>query len=180
MITIEQLFAIRVYEKELGPLKTLSMLNKSDVYNIYLSESSSVQEAHTATSTRFLFEELMLKLFIIKGGKPQQSFPYYFHIANEPNENILAYFKDPEYIKIPLSNFDKDTISFTFGNSGVAFFRRDNHPTRRKLYILDEFIQVLNDYGTMVNYNDTNDFLEMHLWDTGILKDYKRFVCASR
>lgn len=179
MITIEQLYAIRVYEKQLGPLKTLSMLNKPDAYNVYLLESSSMQEAQTATSLRFSFEELMLKIFVAKGGRPRQSFPYYFHIANEPHQDILAYFKDPEYIKIPLSAFDKDTISFTFGNSGIAFFRKDNHPTRRKIYLLDEFVKILNEYGTTVNYNNINDFLEMHLWDRDILNDYKRFVYTS-
>jgi hypothetical protein len=53
-------------------------------------------------------------LFIEKGGKPTREAPHYMVV--EACEWLNSRYIDGYYVKIPIEEFDLNTISFTYGN----------------------------------------------------------------
>ncbi len=65
-----------------------------------------------------------------------------------------------------ISDFNPDTISFTYNKSFETYFRRDNHPTRRKIYTIDEIGNVLDQNG------EPEDYCEVQVWSNLEILDY--------
>lgn len=109
---------------------------------------------------RIGIEEIMLRLFKKKGGVPRLEHAHYFTL--ERADYFFRLYERPKCIKIPVSLFEKSVISFTFGDSFEVFFT-STHPTRRKLYTLEEINEIMNIY-----YHDKKEqpfYIEMQLWD---------------
>jgi len=59
---------------------------------------------------------------------------------------------------LKVSEFCPAHISFTYEKSFDTYFRKDNHPTRRKIYTVNEIGNILNQYG------EPDDYCEMQVW----------------
>ena len=143
---LDDMFAYRFYEKRDGPLVSLMYYDDQTVTAI--GQKAGITNIHEIYNNRRLIEDLLLRMFIRAGGRPTLSFPYYAAVYRElPENNVLHMrFDEPECICIPMYAFSKDQVSFTYGQSPRAFTRKDNHPTRRKLYMWQDIEKVMDDY----------------------------------
>ncbi len=166
---LSELFAYRFYEKKDGPFVSLMHFDKSDIGKLGYEEGIvNISEIY---ENRKKLEKMLRRVFIRQGGKPCLEYPYYAAIYDKlPKTNQLhVRFKEPECIKIPMYAFKKTDVSFTYCQSPRAFTRKDNHPTRRKLFMWDEAEVILNKYP-FLEIEDT--WLEMQIWNDEVLKYY--------
>ncbi|WP_270564204.1 HD domain-containing protein [Clostridium beijerinckii] len=168
-LKLDDLYAYRFYEKKDGPLVTIRQFNREEISDIgYRAGITNIQEIY---QNRIIIEDLLLKLFIKKGGQPKLKYPYYAAVYCElPKSNQLhVRFDEPECIKIPMSAFAKEHVSFTYGQSPRALTRKDNHPTRRKLLMWDEVEKVINEFP----FDENEDiWIEMQIWDESVIRQY--------
>lgn len=108
-----------------------------------LLDHKSIEDKESYLVQRTTVEEIMLSLFRRKGGNPQLKYAHYFSVGQY--DELISFYKYPCAIKIPISCFDKDKISFTFGDSFYAFFV-SRHPTKRKIYMVNEIEEMMNTY----------------------------------
>lgn len=106
---------------------------------------------------RSMVEDMMLSLFLKRGGNPRINYAHYFSVNS--CSLISEKYENPHCVKFPISCFAKDVISFTYYDSFKAFFF-SKHPTKRKIYTLDEIQSVIDEYSF-----PTGGFIEMQLWD---------------
>lgn len=170
---INDLFAYRFYGKGTDPTDTISNLGEGELADM-IYRNKSQEEIKELISYRKAKENMMYKMFLRKGGKPKIKYPLYFAIFDKmPDEHsIKDRHPNSDMIRIPVNKFDYNTISFTYGLSYYALQRKDNHPTRRKLYMLDEINDIINEYGLIPynQYTDDHMFVELQVWETDILK----------
>jgi hypothetical protein len=71
-------------------------------------------------SNRRMIENWLYGAFMKKDGRPERRNPYYM-ILGECNDS-KNWFNHMDNIKIPLDEFNMDTVSFTYGDSLPTFF----------------------------------------------------------
>ncbi|GHU36503.1 hypothetical protein FACS1894105_06960 [Clostridia bacterium] len=162
--------AYHYFEKEDGPLACLCSIPYEQAISISHKKYHTHDDRIYYLKQRMMFEELMLKSFIKKGGDPQKRYAYYFTI-NEKGF-LETYFKNPDYLIVPVSCFDPKTISFTYGDSFYTYTRKDSHPTSRKVYTLNEIIEIIELYGTEFPDDQWYGFIEMQVWDDQTIRSY--------
>lgn len=173
-MSIYDLKAYHYFEKKDGPMASLSKLAFEEAVKLDFKNYDNVKAKETHMKKRFLYEKLMYNSFKSKGGNPKQSFPYYFSIGKD--DRITYLYKNPAYIAMDITNFEPEVISFTYCDSFYTYERRDNHPTRRKIYTLGEIDSIIEQYGMPY----TDDYwpwpyvLEMQVWDDVDMKNYIR------
>lgn len=165
--------AIHYYDaKAGGPLGCLRSMRQEDIQQVQHKFITTSQEQQEYMRLREAVEKMMYRSFLRKGGKPKQSFAYYFCVGKK--EILKRYYTNPASIAIPISYFDPSVISFTYCDSFLTYSRTDNHPTRRKLYTVDEIGKVIDDYGVDFDEDDYMALIEMQLWDTTPLYNFCR------
>lgn len=166
---LDEFHAYRFYERKEGPLSSIRNLTFKEA--LERGQQCGIRNMEDIYYNRVDIENLLYKMFINKGGKPQTEYPYYAAIYNElPKDNkLFVRFNEPDCIKIPLNAFPKDCVSFTYGRSPKALTRKDGHPTRRKLYLWDEAEWVINNIQFV---EDEELWLEMQIWERNTLSQY--------
>ena len=112
-------------------------------------------------NSRTAIETMIMYLFKKKGGKPNSTHAHYFTIGEF--EQFYSLYSKPGCAKFPVSCFDSDSISFTFGESFDVFYRSRHH-TKRKVYTVYEINNIYAQYYSDV-CKKKNFFIEMQLWD---------------
>lgn len=97
---------------------------------------------------RYEREAIARDAFISIGGKPQTRNPVYFTL--EESKNMATWFKHPETIRLPLSKFDLQTVSFTYGDLMTVF--------NPKLKNGDEW------WGKVFTYSEICEIIKKHGW----------------
>lgn len=84
---------------------------------------------------------------------------------------LSTWYEDCAVIKIPIEEFDTETLSFTYGDSHPTFSPRikDGKEYRHKLYTYQEILKVIDKYGLPQDWNDDGRFdperyVEVHVW----------------
>ena len=172
--TLENLYAIRVFDKYNDPFQTITAQSWDDLCNYYIEKTGSENEGIRDARIRQTIEKVIYDSFVRKGGLPNTTYAFYYAICDAPIDYIVKNFTNPAYLMIPLSDFNEKTVSFTYGNAAVAFYRKDKHPTKRKVYTLNEIIEIINQYGLNIEYEDRKSFIEMQLWDNSKF-DYNKY-----
>lgn len=115
-------------------------------------------------------EALARRLFIAKGGRPRRSTPRYMVVGACPW--LESWYTDPDCIRIPLSGFDPDTVSFTYGDLFPTFSPRvsDDREYRRKVYTLPEMLVLIDRYGYPQIWNPNGEhgperYIEAQVWE---------------
>lgn len=180
--SIDLLYAYRYYEREYGPLSTMSKLSVDEVIESGY-RGFSEQEIRELYTYRMEKESLMYYLFKKKGGIAKLNYPYYFAVFSEDQHNHPLEFRhgDSKCVRIPLTEFDPKTLSFTYGTSYYAFTRKDGHPTKRKLYMLSEIEDIINTYGIVPYDGDSPLCVEMQVWDDKVLRrcyESNQYFCS--
>ena len=120
-------------------------------------------------------EEKVRNLFIDKGGKPHRKSPLSMTLGE--CSWIKEWYKDSNEIKIPISEFDPKTISFTYGDIFPTMRYQDGKTYRQKVYTLEEIKQIINIYGLPQEWNRNGEngperYIEVQVWDNNPIKDY--------
>lgn len=169
---LSDLYAYRFYERGAGPFVSLMQYRESEIEKLGYSEG--IININEIYKNRKQIEKMLRKIFIRQGGKPRLEYPYYAAVyKNLPQTNQLhVRFNEPECLKIPMNAFNREEVSFTYCQSPRAFTRKDNHPTRRKLFMWDEAEEAMNKYP-FLEIEDT--WFEMQIWNDEVLKYYYNF-----
>ena len=56
---------------------------------------------------------------------------------------LYSWYEQPDYVKIPIEEFDVNTLSFTYGDSMLTFAVNDGKEYRKKLYTYEEILRVM-------------------------------------
>ena len=96
---------------------------------------------------RKYLEQWVRSMFIDKGGKPIRQTPHYMCIGECPW--LATWFEDSGFIKIPIDEFDINTISFTYGDTFPTFSPSvtDELEYRRQVYTYVEIIDMIKKHG---------------------------------
>ena len=114
-------------------------------------------------------EAILRREFAAKGGLMEKDSPHYMVVEFSPW--LSTWFERSEYIRIPIEEFDLRTVSFTYGDSMPTFSDRcaDGKEYRKKLYVYEEILKVIEKYGLPQDWNDDGKFgperyIEAHVW----------------
>ena len=174
------------YDSKVGPFVNLSDV-PIDEANAVLDKikelkpnSQSAKRDPEYMNRRLMYEEILRREFSKKGGIIQRKSPHYLVVEHSP-WLLNEWFENSAYIKIPISEFDLRTVSFTYGDSHPVFskgpHKMDDKEYRRKLYNYDEILQVIEKYGLPQNWNKDGNlgperYVEAHVWCDDVIKQY--------
>lgn len=173
------------YDKNIGPFMNLSDLSideaKMVLNDIKMNKpnSQSAKRHDTYIEDRLYYEGIIRNLFIKKGGKIKRHAPHYMVVEHSPW--LSTWYENSSFIKIPIEEFDIETISFTYGDSHPTFSPRinDGKEYRRKLYTYDEILKIIEKYGLPQDWNDDGKYgperyIEAHIWSDEVISRYKK------
>lgn len=130
---------------------------------------------------RINYEELGRRLFIEKGGKPIRKAPHYMVV--ECCDWLNSWFIEGDFIKIPIQEFDLNTISFTYGDMHPTFSPRvnDGKEYRKKIYTYTEILEIIKKYGLPQEWNADGKFgperyIEAQIWSDETINKYKNML----
>lgn len=180
------MFLYHYYDKDIGPFMNLSELS-TDEANAIISEikreKPNVQCARRDPEYMFrrhMYEDIIRKEFIKKGGIIKRNIPHYMVVEHSPWLN--TWFENTSFIRIHIEEFDLKTVSFTYGDSHPTFspWPRDDDwkEYRRKLYTYDEILEIIEKYDLPQNWNNDGRFgperyIEAHIWSDDTIDKYR-------
>lgn len=180
------MFLYHYYDKKSGPFLNLSELT-NDKANKLISkikiEKPNVQCAQRDNEYMFrrrMYEDIMRKEFIKKGGIIKREIPHYMVVEHSPWLN--TWFENSAYIRISIEEFDINTVSFTYGDSHPTFspWPRDDDwkEYRRQLYTYNEILEIISKYGLPQDWNNDGKFgperyIEAHIWSDETINRYR-------
>ena len=133
-------------------------------------------------------EQWVREAFIAKGGKPRDAYPIPMVLG--ASKWMLKYAPDPDAhreIRIPLSIFTQDNLSFTYPDSMISLeFGRDR-PTEYylpeyhgKIFTVSEILSIVEAKGLPEDEWETGlpnhlaPYIEAQVWNHALLLEYKR------
>ena len=141
------------------------------------NKAFAAQRNESYLARRRYLEELVRSMFIKKGGEPVRKTPHYMVIGECPW--LATWYKESDYIKIPVSEFNMKTVSFTYGDTFPTFSPNvtDDLEFRRKVYTYDEILIIIEKYGLPQNFWNEPVFaqpcyVEAQVWSDVPVKYY--------
>ena len=128
---------------------------------------------------RFAAESEMRAQFMQKGGAPVLAHPYYFTLGNCDD---WFYRKKHSFgsIAFDLGEFNKNTVSFTYGDSVPNFMLEyaDGKEYRGKVYTYEEICGLIEKYGYPNDWNayaehGPENYIEVQVWNDGPIVQYR-------
>ncbi|WP_346881080.1 hypothetical protein [uncultured Algibacter sp.] len=175
------------YEIEQGPFKNITQNEFDKALEIQknISVGFNSKRPSNYIKLRFAVEKRLKQAFVVKGGIPKIDAPFYFTLGECPW--LKSCYDNPGVIKIPLSNFKKEYISFTYPDSMISFQIHDEPKLSfykksyyGKVYLLNEMIHLINQYGLPSEKKWQNQeamkydrYIEAQVWDDFIINQYK-------
>jgi len=187
------MYLYHYFEKAKGPF--LSIMDLS--YDQAFKELSYIQEKNKNLvnprkkwflSTRRELEYKVRNLAIEKGSKPVRLSPFYMTLGK--CDEMSTWFEVPAVIKIHISEFNLDELSFTYGDMFPVFNPdlNDGKEYRENVYNFEEIINIIDKYGypECIPHNlrdgihpvdaPINHFLkyvEAHIWSDDVVSRYR-------
>lgn len=175
-------FFYHYFEKERGPFLNLSDMNIPEAQSILdgikkESNTFAAQRYDGYLERRHELEQQVRNLFIAKGGKPVRLTPHYMVVEECPWLN--TWYRNGQYVKIPVCEFDIDTVSFTYGDMFPTFSPRvtDGKEYRKCVYTHAEILEIIEKYGLPQVWNGDGRFgperyVEAHVWSDDTISEY--------
>lgn len=174
-------FLYHYYESIHGPFANLSALSPEEAHKVQdrIRQRGDVFASKRPADylvIRRQLEERARDIFISKGGKPVNDYPHYMTIG--PCDWLKSWYKDGKELSIPIEQFDPKTISFTYGDLFPTMRYKDEKPYREKLYLKDEIVEVIEEFGWPQEWNRLGDkgperYIEVQIWDDEVVSSYK-------
>ncbi|MDR1692244.1 MAG: hypothetical protein LBR72_02710, partial [Oscillospiraceae bacterium] len=178
------------HEKGQPPFRTLTSLPFEDAKAILcagMTEKTAFDADHFLT-LRYERDKTLRELFLAIGGKPVRTAPVYFTLGE--NEGLKTWFDEPACVKIPFSQFDPDTVSFTYGDSFVTINPAldTGEEWWGKVFRYSNILKLVERYGFPEDppyhmarrvfpkdkhINHCLKFVEAHVWSDGALDAYR-------
>ena len=127
-------------------------------------------------SKRCQFESYLRRVFIEKGGNAPRSYPYYLILSkdNEIDDALLKFYENGDFISIPVSDIDVNTISFTYGDSYALYYNSEfNKELHELVYTYDEILTVIEKQGWVKKNSNGWGFIEAQLWCDDQISKYR-------
>lgn len=174
------------YDKAIGPFVSLSDVPADEADKILRAikaERPHVQSAERDSEYMFrrrMYEDIIKKEFMKKGGIVERDSPHYLVVEHSPW--LSTWFDNSAHIKIPIEEFDLSTVSFTYGDSFPTFspWPRDDDwkEYRRKLYVYDEILEIIAKYDLPQKWNNDGKhgperYVEAHVWSDKTIGKYR-------
>ncbi len=112
------MFLYHYYDSTTGAFRNLSDLPANEANKVLDAirkdkpNSQCAVRQTTYMQDRLHYEAVVRNEFIKKGGKIERKAPYYMIVEHSPWLN--TWYENPAFIKIPIEEFDTDTLSFTY------------------------------------------------------------------
>ncbi len=174
-------FLSHYYEGSDGPFRNLSDLPSTEA-EIILQQIRSGENHRFARkrqadylSVRRDLEDCVRQLFISKGGHPQRERPHYMIVGACPW--LISWYPRGCELRIPLSAFSAEIVSFTYGDTFPAMRYQDGKPYRGQIYTMAEIPGLVEQYGLPQDWNargilGPDRYIEVQVWADEPLKPY--------
>ena len=168
------------FERKIGPFVSVSGLS---IEEAMIVQSQLTTPFHIENRNKRYYErrkyleQLVRSMFIEKGGRPVLEVPHYMVIGECPF--LATWFEDSAYIKIPIDEFDLQTLSFTYGDTFPTFSERitDGMEYRKKVYLYDEILAMIRKYGLpQDSWDETYEspcYVEVQVWSDIPINQYR-------
>lgn len=183
-------FLYHYYETEQGPFKNITRngLKRAQEIQNNISVGFNSNRPSNYIELRFSTEKRLKELFINKGGQPKRDDPFYFTLG--PSEWMRSCYKNPGTVKIPLTDFHPEQISFTYPDSMVSFQFHDEpklslyrKKCNGKIFTIHEIEDVINKYGfpTETKWQSEESlkydrYIEVQVWDDTFIKKHQTLL----
>lgn len=177
------MFLYHYYDASMKPFQNLSDLSIDEAKKILMNIAQKKPNTQCAKRTdqymelRHYYESILKREFARKGGNIQREAPHYMVVEQSPW--LSSWFENSAFIKISIDEFDKSTISFTYGDSHPTFSSRvnDGKEYRKKLYTYDEILEIIEKYGYPQDWNNDGKYgperyIEAHIWSDDVIGKY--------
>jgi hypothetical protein len=161
------------YERAHGPLLSLSNLPIAEAERLMavIRQEGRVFASRRPPeylSIRLELEQRIRELFVAKGGRPRRAHPHYFILGS--SHWLKDWYQDGCELRLPLSAFDAQTLSFTYGDSFPAMRYPDGKPYRGQVYGFAELPEIIARYGLPQVWNADGSggperYIEAQVWD---------------
>lgn len=168
------------YDRAQGPLRNLSDLPDAAAEQVLEGLRRSGTGFASQRTSDYLrirreLEARLRRLFIARGGRPIRQRPHYMILGSCPW--VRSWYVDGCELCMPLSAFDPDRVSFTYGDSFPAMRLRDGRPHRGRVYLLSELTGLIATYGLPQEWNPDGAggperYIEAQVWDDAPLAAY--------
>ena len=172
------------YETGKKPFMNISELSKEEAEKVMLDIKSNKPNSQCASrhpeyvKDRLNYENIVRDVFIKKGGRCERLCPHYMVVEHSPW--LSGWFEKTSFIKIPIEEFDINTLSFTYGDSHPTFSPRitDGKEYRKQLYMYNEILNIIDKYELPQNWNDDGRFgperyIEVQIWSDETIEKYR-------
>jgi hypothetical protein len=183
------LYLYHYFDASIGPFKNLSDLNPEEAEQVLANikekrpDSQSAKRHPSYVQDRRYYETLLREDFTKKGGVIRRNVPHYMVVGHSPW--LTTWYENSSFLKIPISEFDLTTVSFTYGDSHPVFSPRpnsmDGKEYRKKIYLYHEILVLIEKYGLPQTWNDNGKqgperYIEAHVWSDEPVLQY----CISK
>ncbi|CAH1194141.1 hypothetical protein PAECIP111892_01424 [Paenibacillus auburnensis] len=163
------------YEQAIGPFRNLSDLPADEAAEVLdsVKHNKDVMAGRRAAGymkRRYELEQLARTMFISKGGKPVRKVPHYMVVGE--CEWLNSWYEEGAAVKIHISSFNTDTLSFSYGDLFPTFSPKvdDGKEYRGNIYTYKEMVQLIHKYGLPQVWNKGGTkgperYIEVQVWD---------------
>ena len=149
------MYLYHYFDKRTGPFKSLTAISEEEarkvMEQIKSERPNSLCAARDAdyVKKRRNCEALLRREFAAKGGIMEVESPYYMVVEHSPW--LSTWYEQPDFLKIPIEEFDIRKLSFTYGDSMPTFSPRvtDGKEYRRKVYTYEEILKVIEKWSSV-------------------------------
>lgn len=187
------MFLYHYFNKEQGPFLSVTEMP----FNLAKAFQENKQKENPKSvnpnidwflKTRYEMESKIREMFISIGGEPIRKAPFYMTLGEHPQ--LMTWYDNPEYLKIPMEEFDIKMVSFTYGDSFPVFNKslNDGREFWEKVYFYYDIVKIIDKYGypEYIEYdmgkwifpsdkpiNQHLKYIEAHIWSDDVIKKYR-------
>lgn len=179
------MYLYHYFDKSTGPFKNLSDLPNDKAKAVlkdirrYHPYSQSAARDDGYIERRAVYEQTARRLFKQLGGRMERYAPHYMTIGH--SDWLYGWYEDPAFIRIPIGEFDLDTLSFTYGDMHPTFspIVTDGKEYRGKLYMYDGILDIISRYGMPQDTPPAEGeighpfYVEVQVWSDRTIEKYK-------
>ena len=179
------IYLYHYFDKTIGPFLNLSELPLDEAKAVLNTIKETKPNAQSArrdpayVEHRHNCERMVRTAFLQKGGIVHRASPHYLVVGHSPW--LSTWFENSAFVKIPVTEFDLRTVSFTYGDSMPTFSDQitDNKEYRKKVYFYEEILELIAKYGLPQDWNDDGKhgperYIEAHIWSDETINKYRQ------